>query len=63
MMSAIASTPDTDNVDTRDTNISIKLVTEEDSEEVIALLKKFFFKVRLFPSRQFIFNLTKAFCL
>lgn len=29
-----------------DTNISIELITEDDAEEVLKLLKKFFFKVR-----------------
>lgn len=29
-----------------DTNISIELITEDDAEEVLKMLKKFFFKVR-----------------
>lgn len=29
-----------------DTNISIELITVDDAEEVLKLLKKFFFKVR-----------------
>lgn len=33
-------------LDEVDTNISIELITEDDAEDVLKLLKKFFFKVR-----------------
>lgn len=33
-------------LDEVDKNISIELITEDDAEEVLKLLKKFFFKVR-----------------